>query len=164
MEYKQREDGTAGMISTGLRERFEVDDGRFEVPDDLDAAAHERLIDAGHTPIDPGQLPESVSYDADENAESASSSDSEEETSEESEESEEEASDEESNASGSVTSDQLKAEEVPEPPEALEEMNRSELYQYGNEELGLSLEWSGDGALNEAEMRGRISEEVPDGE
>jgi len=70
------------------------------------------------------------------------------------------------NESGSMTADRLAGddEELPKPPKPLGEMNRSELYSFANEELGLDLAWSGDEALNEDEMRAEISELVNDGE
>jgi hypothetical protein len=168
MEYCQRENGTAAIVTTGIRQRFEVADGTFEVPDDLDTGAHQRLIDVGHEPLEPEELPSGVTYDSSggsSNGESASSSGSDDGPTEESSsggDGEETAS---GGENGSMTADRLTgdADEVPEPPEPLDEMNRSELYSFANEELGLSLEWSGDDALNEEEMRERISE-VTDGE
>lgn len=156
MEYRQRPDDDSGTVATGLRERFPVDRSgehpTFEVPDDLDADAHRRLIAVGHEPLEPDALPPGVTYGneegASEEAESDRSSDSSEEPAEESEN--EEASEEPAEA----------GEDMPAPPEPLDEMHRSELYSYGNDELGLGLDWSGENALNEAEMRERIEEEL----
>jgi len=168
MEYRQRENGTAAIVTTGIRQRFEVEDGTFEVPDDLDSGAHQRLINAGHEPLKPEELPSGVTYDSgggSSNGESGYSSDSDEEPTKESSSG---GNDEEAasgNESGSMTADRLAGddEKLPEPPEPLNEMNRSELYSFANEELGLELEWSGDEALDGEEMRERISE-VIDGE
>jgi len=169
MEYRQRPNGTAGKISLGLRTRCEVnEEGTFSVPDDLDAGTHERLIEAGHKPLEPEELPSGVTYDSEgdsSNGESGSSSDSDDgptDGSSSNGESEESASDSES---GSMTADRLAGESEPSPPpEPLGEMSRSELYSYANEELNLGLEWSGEDALNEEEMRERIEEVAPDGE
>jgi hypothetical protein len=173
MEYRQRPNGTAGIISLGLRTRCDVSENSegertFSVPEDTDAGTHQRLIEAGHEPLEPGELPEGVTYDSEggsSNGESGSSSGSDDgptDGSSSSEESEETASGSES---GSMTADRLTGEEEPpEPPEPLDEMNRSELYSYANEELGLDLQWSGDEALDEEEMRERIEEVAPDGE
>lgn len=171
MEYRQKDGGTAGMVTTGVRERFTVSESggerTFNVPDSLSAGAHQRLIDAGHVPLEPEELPSGVTYDNEggsSNGTSGGSSDSGEDTTEEAssaDEVEETASDGES---GAMTADRLTGEaDVPEPPEPLAEMNRSELYRFANEDLGLSLVWSGDEALDEDEMRERISE-VVDGE
>jgi len=173
MEYRQRTDDDSGTVTTSYRERFPVSENgegerTFEVGDDLDAGAHRRLIEAGHIPLEPEELPSGITYDSEggsSNAESGSSSGSDEEPTDgpsEEDENEETAS---GNESGSMTADRLAGddEELPEPPEPLNEMNRSELYSFANEELGLSLEWSGDDALNKEEMRKRISE-VTDGE
>jgi hypothetical protein len=173
MEYRQKPNGTAGIISLGLRTRCEVSENgegerTFSVPEDTDAGTHQRLIDAGHEPLEPEELPSGVTYDNEggsSNGESGSSSGSDDgptDGSSSNDGSEETAS---GNESGSMTADRLTGEgETPEPPEPLDEMNRSELYSFANEELGLSLAWSGDEALNEEEMRERISEEVNDGE
>jgi hypothetical protein len=161
MEYQQRPNDTSGTVTTGLRERFPVsanDDGErtFEVPESLDAAAHERLISAGHTPLEPESLPSGVTYNEgdSEASESGSSSGSGEGPTDGASESEPAESD-----SGSGE-DAAESYDPADPPEPLGEMNRSELYQYGNEELELELEWSGEGALNESEMRERIKEEL----
>lgn len=173
MEYRQRPNGTAGIISLGLRTRCDVSENEegertFSVPKDTDAGTHQRLIEAGHEPLEPEGLPEGVTYDSEggsSNGESGSSSGSDDGPTDgpsEENESEEEAS---GNESGSMTADRLAGEEeLPEPPEPLDEMNRSGLYQYGNEELGLDLAWSGEEALDEEEMRAEISELVNDGE
>jgi len=172
MEYRQRPNGTAGIISLGLRTRCDVTEENgertFSVPDDLDAGTHQRLIDAGHEPLEPEELPSGVTYENEggsSNGESGSSSDSDDEPTDGSssnDESEESASDSES---GSMTADRLTDESEPSPPpEPLAEMGRSELYSYANEELNLGLEWSGEEALNEEEMRERIKEVAPDGE
>lgn len=164
-EYRQRDGSNASVVTTGLRERHPVsenDDGErtFNVPDDLDAGAHERLIEAGHTPLEPENLPSGVTYNegGSEESESGSESGSEDGPTDDPSESE---NDESASESGE---DAAESEEPPEPPKPLDEMNRSELYSFANEELGLSLEWSGEEALNEEEMRERISEEVSDGE
>lgn len=168
MEYRQRPNGTAGIISLGLRTRCEVSGSEggertFSVPEDTDAGTHQRLIDAGHEPLEPEELPSGVTYDNEggsSNGESGSDDGPTDGSSSESE-SEETAS---GNESGSMTADRLTEDEPSPPPETLDEMNRSELYSYANEELGLDLAWSGDEALNEEEMRERISEVAPDGE
>lgn len=184
MRYRQAPPATAGVITTGLRQRFEVEENEegertFEVPSDLDTAAHQRLIEAGHEPLEPEELPSGVTYNEGASEESASGSESGSsneptDTPSESEEDEEAASGGESEPGriGSMTSDAFAADEAEsdsadepegepaEPPAPLDEMNRSELYQYGNEELNLELEWSGEDALNEEEMRSRIEEEI----
>lgn len=162
MEYNVRDGETAGVITTGLRQRFEVVDGSIEVPDDLDKDAHQRLIDAGHTPADPGKLPNGVDYGGGSDAASGSSDDSgsgsTDDTSGDDGDAEAANGDEET---GAMTADALTMESEPaQPPNSLEEMNRSELYQYGNDELGLELSWSGEDAPDEEEMRDRISEEM----
>ena len=173
MEYRQKPNGTAGIISLGLRTRCEVSENEegertFSVPEDTDAGTHQRLIDAGHVPLEPEELPSGVTYDNEggsSNGESGSSSGSDDgptDGSSSEDESEETAS---GNESGSMTADRLAGdEELPEPPEPLDEMNRSELYSYANEELGLGIAWSGDEALDEDAMRERVAEVAPDGE
>jgi hypothetical protein len=172
MRYEQRPNGTAGIISLGLRTRCEVSESEegertFSVPGDTDAGAHQRLIDAGHVPLEPEELPSGVTYDNEggsSNGESGSSSDSDDgptDGSSSEDESEETAS---GNESGSMTADRLTEDEPSPPPEPLDEMNRSELYSYANEELGLDLAWSGDEALDEDGMRERVAEVAPDGE
>lgn len=57
MKYRHDEtpgSSSPGEITTGLYERYEIDDdGVFEIPDDdLDAAMRRRLEEAGHEPVD----------------------------------------------------------------------------------------------------------------
>jgi hypothetical protein len=173
MEYRQKPGGTAGIVTTGLRERFDVtenEEGKrtFEVPSDLSAGSHQRLIDAGHEPLEPEELPSGVTYrDGGDSskAESGSSSDSDGEPTDDPSSSDEDEETDSGDESGSMTAERIldDEDEVPDPPEPLGEMNRSELYSFANEELGLSLAWSGDDALNGEEMRERISEAL-DGE
>lgn len=153
MKYEQRPDDDSGTVTTGLRERFEVSEGEFEVPSDLDAAAHQRLIDSGHDPLDSDALPAGVTYNEGEaeDSESGSESDSSETMPNGSDETDES---EEGNAE--ATSGQ--ENEAPEPPDDLDEMSRAELYQFGNEELDLGLAWSGEEALDEEGMREAVEE------
>lgn len=153
MRFKQAEDDASAVICTGLREEWEVTDGEFEVPDDvLTADMRERLVGAGHTPLD----------ESGESGDSRASNQPEGDTSSEENAS---ASEQEANESGSMTADRLTGEDGEETessvsPDDLDEMDRSELYSFGNEELDLDLQWSGDDALNTEEMRERIRSEL----
>lgn len=155
IEFKQRADDNSGAVSTGLRENWPVDrsgeSDTFSVPEDLSAAKLERLIEAGHRPLDPSRLPSGVTYDNDGNAESESSG------SESG--SDDGAADDTSEADASEESGE-EAPEVDVTEEALDEMNRPELYNLGNEEFGKEWEWGGEDALSGEEMRAELKEEL----
>lgn len=98
MEFKHRDGWVSGRVAIALRTRAELsEEGTFEVPEDLaeDPGTLQRLIDAGHEPVDPDALPDGVEYGAEEEAEEAEESDGDDaegDTSEESDDAEEEAS------------------------------------------------------------------------
>jgi len=65
MRFEHREAWDGGAVSIGLRTRADVNDGVFEVPEEFvkDADLLQRLVDAGHKPLEPSELPEEVEYD-----------------------------------------------------------------------------------------------------
>lgn len=150
MKFEIRDDAghPAGQISLGLRDRIPVDDdGTFEVDEgERGADVLRRLIAAGHTPLEPEALPDGVDYPPPEAEGSDAGGES----------------DAEAEPEGDSSEEDLDAHEAAESAseEDLDEMNRSELYSFGNEELGLELEWAGDAALDTEAMRERIREEL----
>lgn len=148
-EYRPGDSMPAGAVSLGLRDEVPVEDGEFDVGE-RDQRTLQRIIDAGHVPLEPEALPDGVAYDP-EAAESRPTAES------ESEESEEGGNEGDDASGGSEAGESGESGSQEEPPD-LDEMDRSELYDYANNELDLGLQWSGEEALNEEEMRERIKE------
>ena len=67
MRFEHRDGWVNGRVALTLRERAPLqEDGTFEVPEDLaaDAGLLQRLVDAGHDPVDPDALPDGVDNDS----------------------------------------------------------------------------------------------------
>lgn len=70
MEFEHREGWSSGTVAIAIRERVELDEGgTFTVPEEYrDAGTLQRLVDAGHEPVDPSALPDGVAYDGGDDA------------------------------------------------------------------------------------------------
>lgn len=170
MRYQYREGQSSGSVHIGHRKHAEIEDGEFEVPSeyDGDARLHQRMIDAGHRPVDPEALPEGVEYDPSEESESGSESDSNGEDDESPSEERtgaitSEAFSEDADEEERYPSDEAEGESLDLSEDELDSMNRSELYSVGNEQLDLGWAWSGEDALSETEMRAELKELANDG-
>lgn len=131
MRFRDREGRENGYVALDLRTRLEVqEDSTFEVPEShQDPTTIQRLIDAGHEPVDPEVLEPDTSQESEEEDEPEEDEDVEEED-----------------------------EDEVEVPSDLEDLNRSQLYQLG-QDLGLPLEWSGEDSHSTEEMREIIRED-----
>lgn len=119
--FTHRKGWVQGSVAVAIRTRAEVNEkSEFEVPEEYadDVATLQRLIDAGHEPVNPGDLPAGVEYEADEADDSA------------------EAEGSDSSEDGEAADESEGAEE---PDDDLADLDRSELW-----ELAHSDEYDGE--------------------
>jgi hypothetical protein len=131
IEFEHRAGWVCGTVAVALRTRAKITEaGTFEVPGEVyeeDPDVLQRLIDAGHEPVDPSALPDEVEYEA---AETASSAD------------ESTSPGDESNGSGG---DEAASEAASVPDDELTGMDRSELWELAHSdefEAEPEFEWN----------------------
>ena len=112
MKFKHRSGWVSGKVAISLRTRAPVNESsEFEVPGDYaeDPEVLQRLVDAGHEPVNFEELPDDVEYDAGGDAAEA-----------------EEAEEAEAENDGNEEAEKSGGDE---PPGELTEMSRSDLWE-----------------------------------
>jgi hypothetical protein len=143
VRFEHRDGWTTGRVSLDLRVHADIeDDGTFVVPESYrHASMLQRLIDAGHKPVTPEELPPSVDYDYD-----TSDTDSDTDADDVGEQGDEADAEAEPEDVDEVTGDEGAGDEDDAgdgPNDGLAEMDRADLYQLAKEDLGLEVEWTG---------------------
>lgn len=75
MRFRHRDEWVSGAVAITLRDRADVnEEAEFEVPEEHaeNTGILQRLVDAGHEPVNPEGLPDGVEYEAGEAEEPAS--------------------------------------------------------------------------------------------